>query len=426
MRFVLATARKDWHRYRRNLPELLLYIGIPLIIGGVIVLSFGGAGGGPTPQAHVLIVDDDDSLASHLLVGALSQEDTGAPVRAEKVTQAEGRRRIDDGDASALLVIPAGFGKAVLEETTTTLQLWVNPSQTILPRLVEEMLSILSDGFFYMHRLFGNELQLIANGPPPGQNTLDDLIVGGMAVAINQRMERLVDNFDPLRLKLEIKDLHPDEEAAIAAGEEQAAEEIPGGFGALFLPGIIMMSMLFMSMGSAGDIWVEREQRTLRRVVTAPRSVFAFMAGKSLASAGLMLVVCLVGLGIGYLYLGLSIRTLPISALWAAAGGVMLFTLMTAVQVSASSQRAGQILGLVLVFPLMMMGGSFFPFEAMPTWMQTVGRFTPNGYVLIVLKDLVRGLRGAVDLLVPALVLIAVATAFSVYCALRMRAFARR
>jgi hypothetical protein len=40
MRFLFATARKDWRRNRRNLPELALWIGIPLIIGGVIVLAF--------------------------------------------------------------------------------------------------------------------------------------------------------------------------------------------------------------------------------------------------------------------------------------------------------------------------------------------------------------------------------------------------
>ncbi len=48
MRFALATARKDLRRSRHNLTELLMWIGIPLIIGGVIVLSFGGSGGGAT------------------------------------------------------------------------------------------------------------------------------------------------------------------------------------------------------------------------------------------------------------------------------------------------------------------------------------------------------------------------------------------
>ena len=418
MRFALATARKDLRRSRHNLIELVMWMGIPLIIGGVIVLSFGGTGGGAPPQAHVLVVDEDDTFGSNFLVNALSQDDSAAPIRAESVTMAEGRRRIDAGDGSALLIIPEGFGRAVLEESPTTLRLLVNPSQQILPKLVEEMLSMLRDAVFYLHRLFGNELQLIANGPPEGMNTLEDYMVAAMAVNINQRVEKLIDQLDPTAIDLEIIERWPDTPV-------QEEEEIPGGFGTLFLPGIIMMSMLFMSMGQAGDIWVEREQRTLRRVVTAPGPLLGFMAGKSVAASVLMFGVCLVGLGIGYLYLGLGPGTLPVAAVWAAYSGVMLFTLMTAIQVTTSSQRGGQIAAMILIFPLMMMGGSFFPFEAMPAWMQTIGAYTPNGYALIVLKDLVRGLRGPGDLLVPFLVLFAVSTAFSLYSALRMRSFAR-
>jgi ABC-type Na+ efflux pump permease subunit len=366
----------------------------------------------------VLVVDEDDTFGSNFLVNALSQDDSAAPIRAESVTASEGRRRIDAGEASGLLIIPEGFGRAILEESPTTLRLLVNPAQTILPKLVEETLSMLTDAVFYLHRLFGNELQLVANGPPEGMNTLEDFVVAAMAVNINQRVEKLIEQLDPTAVKLEIVEQWPDEPVA----EE---EEIPGGFGALFLPGIVMMSMLFMSMGQAGDIWVEREQRTLRRVVTAPGPLLGFLAGKSVAAAVLMLAVCLVGLGIGYLYLGLAPDTLPVSAVWCALAGVMLYTLMTALQVTTTSQRGGQIAAMIVIFPLMMMGGSFFPFEAMPTWMQTVGQFTPNGFALVVFKDLVRGLRGPGDLLVPFLVLVGISTGFSLYSALRMRAFAR-
>lgn len=419
MRFLLATARKDLRRSRHNLLELVLWVGIPLIIGGVIVLAFGGAGGGPTPQAHVLVVDEDDTFGSNFLVNALSQDDSTAPIRAESVTMRDGRRRIDAGEGSALLIIPEGFGEAILEEAPTTLQLLVNPSQQILPKLVEEMLSMLQDAVFYLHRVFGNELQLIANGPPEGMNTLEDYMVAAMAVNINQRVSKLIDQMDPLAVQLEIVEQWP----PVTAAEEE--EEIPGGFGALFLPGIVMMSMLFMSMGQAADIWVEREQRTLRRVVTAPGPLLGFLAGKSVSAAVLMLAVCLVSLGVGYLYLQLAPDTLLVSSLWAAVSGVMLYTLMTAVNLIATSQRGGQVASMVLVFPLMMMGGSFFPFEAMPAWMQVVGQYTPNGFALIVLKDLVRGLRGPGDLLVPFLVLVAISTGFSLFGALRMRSFAR-
>jgi ABC-type multidrug transport system permease subunit len=38
------------------------------------------------------------------------------------------------------------------------------------------------------------------------------------------------------------------------------------------------------------------------------------------------------------------------------------------------------------MFPLMMIGGSFFPFEAMPAGMAVIGKLTPNGWALEQLK----------------------------------------
>jgi ABC-type Na+ efflux pump permease subunit len=416
MRFLFATARKDWRRNRRNLPELALWIGIPLIIGGVIVLAFGGSGGGPAPQAHLLVVDQDGSFLSGVLLGALTQEEAGGLIRAEKVDLAEGRDRIDAGKASALLVIPDGFGAAVLDETPSTLRLWVNPAQQILPGIVEETLSMALEAAFYLQRLFGDEIRTIAAGPPPGRNTLDDLLVSGLAIDINQRVERLIEYLDPPAIELEIVEDPPE------AGEEVA----PDGIGVLFLPGILLLSLLFMAQGLGNDIWQEREQLTLRRVVVAPRPLVAFLAGKGLAAAGLIVLVCLCGLGIGYLYLKLPARTLPLAVVWSLGTGVMLLGLMSAIQVSAPSQRAGQIFGMVLVFPLMMLGGSFFPFEAMPRWMAAAGALTPNGWALQVLKGIIRGERSGLELLPAAAILTALILLFFVYGAIRAPGFARR
>src|SRR6185503_11092919 len=105
----------------------LLWLGIPLVIGGMLRLAFGGSGGS-TPRASILVVDEDDSVLSHLLLQGLSGGGAdNLPFEAEEVSAAEGRARIDDGDASALLILPAGFGEALLKEEPCTLHLVKNP-----------------------------------------------------------------------------------------------------------------------------------------------------------------------------------------------------------------------------------------------------------------------------------------------------------
>ena len=45
----------------------------------------------------------------------------------------------------------------------------------------------------------------------------------------------------------------------------------------------------------------------------------------------------------------------------------------------------------MVVFPLLMIGGSFFPLEVMPPWMARVGRWTPNGLAVAEIKEILFG-----------------------------------
>ena len=50
--FLLTTAQKDLLRRMRDPVSLLLWLGIPLAIGGMLRLVFGGSGGA-APRATV-------------------------------------------------------------------------------------------------------------------------------------------------------------------------------------------------------------------------------------------------------------------------------------------------------------------------------------------------------------------------------------
>jgi ABC-type multidrug transport system permease subunit len=379
MAFLWTTAVKDLRRQRRNPLEILLWIGIPLLIGSLIIMASGGKSG-VEPQAHLLVVDQDKSFLSQFLIGSLSQDAMGDLIRAESVAEEEGRSRLGKGKASALLIIPAGFGDAVLREEPTTLQLLTNPSQDILPQIVQESLSILTDATFYLQRLVGDDLRTIANGPPQGLNRFADAFISAFSVKINHIADRATRYLDPVAIKLETVKVEPTADKSTTSGQSS--------YSLHFLPGILLMGLLFMAQGIGDDLWKERDQRTLRRVVVSPQKVTSFLAGKLLASTAMMLAVCVIGLSAGYLYFGLSPLSLPLAVTWSTCAGLMLLLLLMQIQVRAASQRAGNIITMMLIFPLMMLGGSFFPFEVMPTWMATIGRLTPNGWAVQQLRDI--------------------------------------
>ncbi|GJM43781.1 MAG: hypothetical protein DHS20C21_06230 [Gemmatimonadota bacterium] len=422
MNFVWATAAKDWIRFRRDPVALVLWLGIPLVVGGLMVMMSGGKEG-PRPQAHVLVADLDDSFLSGLLVGALSQEEAGGFVRAEKVTEADGRARMEDGDATALLVIPVGFADALLNESPSELELVTNPSQRILPGIVEESLSMFVDATFYLHRMIGDDLRTMAAGPDSG-DTFPDAWIADFSVRINHLVDDLRNTVFPPAIEVAFgPETDPAEEVPTA--EASVADE-PASLALLFVPGLLFMSLLFMSQGFAADLWREREQRTLRRVISSPRTALEFLLGKVLGGAGVMLGVGAVALAAAFLYFDLDWILFPVAVAWATFSGCVLLVMMMLIQMLAASQRAGSILTMTLVFPLMMLGGSFFPFEAMPGWMVAVGSKTPNGWALVHLKEILAGSETAPELGLAFAGLLALTSVLLVLAGMRMSSgFAR-
>jgi ABC-type multidrug transport system permease subunit len=406
MRFIWSTAVKDWRRRLRSPLEIALWIGIPLVVGVLITLAFGGRSG-PRPQAHVLVADNDHSALSGLLIGAMSQEAAGGFVRAEAVEEAEGRKRMNRGKATALVVIPNGFSQAVLRERPAKIELVTNPSERILPGMVEEALSIFVEGTFYVHRLVGEDLKVFAAGPPTGANTFPDQTIAEFSTRVNRLTDRLKGYLSPLLITLE------------TSVDEKVNDE--PSFGILLLPSILFMALLFMAQGLGEDLWEEKNRGTLRRALSSPHPALAFFLGKVLSGAGLIFVVCLVALSVGYAYLRLNVATMPLALLWATLSGTMLATAMTAVQLFAWSQRAANILTLAIVFPLMMIGGSFFPFEAMPPWMAAIGTRTPNGWALQQLKEIVLGRASPGGVAAALAVLLGILVVLIWVCAERMR-----
>ncbi len=393
MDFILLSAAKDLRRRMKDPTSLLLWVGIPLMIGSMMSLMSGG--GSSVPRAKVLLVDQDDSFVSQLLAGAGSGSGgRGAPLDIEVVDLEEGRQRIDNGEASALLIVPEGFGEAVLEEQPTTLQLITNPAQTILPRIVEEGLEILVEGGFYVQRLFGDELKLISKGPDVGMSFFPSATIALMSTNINDRMRRLEDFLFPAVLILE-------EEEVLAT--EEAEEEPSLGLGIIMLPAMLLMSVLFIAQGMSEDIWKEKQQGTLRRACSSPRSLASFLGGKLAAGAVVVAGVSLVGIVVGCFAFDMSFLLAPVAILWCSLTGAALLSFFILIQTLGKTPKSGNVLTTLVLFPMMMLGGSFFPFEVMPAGMAHIGRWTPNGQALLQLKELLAGSFQPMPLLTAAL-----------------------
>ena len=391
-RFVAATVLKDVRRQLADPVGLLTWMGLPLVIGGLIVLVSGSGG---SPRGRLLVADEDESFLSSAIGGTAVQGPIAELFDVTPVDRDEGRRIMDAGDASALVILPAGLQEAVLGRGTAEIQLVTNPSQRILPGMIEEALEIAVELAFYGERLLGGPARRILDGPPGGGDFFSNAAVAELSTAVNTRLQELGDTLSPPVLTVEYAD-PPD------ADETDAPQSVTD-IGVIFLPGMIFMSILFTAQGMSGDVWTEKRLGTLRRAASAPPPMAAVLAGKLLAGGALVGVVAVVGVAVGMVLLDLPPLHAPLAVLWITFAGTVMLSYFVLLQLLASGQQAGNLLSTLVLFPLVMLGGSFFPFEAMPEWMAAIGRWTPNGLALVHLKEIVAARPDAPGLLAAAL-----------------------
>ncbi len=403
-----SAMRKDLLRLLQDPVALLMWLGIPLVIGAMITMAMGGSSG-MKPTVTVLVLDHDESFVSRMLLSALGAPGADGVVQAEKVEDEEsGRARLLDGQETALIVIPEGFGAALFAEEPTKLCLVTNPSQRIKPAIVEEMLEILADGAFYLHRVLGSEIEEMT-GDFDEDHPPTEMDVARISVSIHHVIERIEDYLFPPVIELDV-----------AASETE--DITPSNIALLFLPGIVMMALFFAAQGMSEDVWRERSQGILRRLCATPHSVALFLIAKCAASAIVLGAISTLGIAVGILYHGLPIARLPVAAIWSTLAGTLLLGIMLLLQLVARSQRAGSILTNTVLFPLLMLGGSFFPLAVMPAWMSSVGRHTPNGWAGTVLAELLLERADWTHLLVSAAIAAAACLPLFLISARRMRA----
>lgn len=188
-------------------------------------------------------------------------------------------------------------------------------------------------------------------------------------------------------------DLNPaDLESLGIKGQYSALpDDVPiyDNFMAHMLPGITLWGIMSYSIiGIAVAMATYREKRIFRRIKVSPMSAGVFFAAQVTAYLALSLVQAALILGIGSLVMGVSIAGNPlVIGLLALVCNLVFLNLGFIVGAFSKTPAAASGLGNLIVLPLAMLSGVFFPVELLPDAVGTVVRYLP-------LAPMVEALRG--------------------------------
>jgi ABC-2 type transport system permease protein len=167
------------------------------------------------------------------------------------------------------------------------------------------------------------------------------------------------------------------------------------------LPGLIAMAVMQLSVFSVAFVFVDyKEKGILKRVLATPIKPYQFVVANIITRLIVAVVQALFFIVVGILFFKVHIIGSYLLILLVVILGAIMFLGLgfTVSGLSKTTESVPAIANLV-VFPMLFLGGTFFPIDSMPTWLQYVSKVLPLTYFSTALRDVMTKGAGFGDIL---------------------------
>ena len=161
-------------------------------------------------------------------------------------------------------------------------------------------------------------------------------------------------------------------------------EEVEGvSYGAFIVPGLIMLTVITQSISNASfGIYFPKFIGTFFELLAAPISFLEIVVGYVGAAATKALFIGLIILGTAYLFVDIEIAH-PFAMLAFLVLTCLSFALLGfIIGIWAGNFEQLQLIPLLVITPLVFLGGSFYSITMLPPVWQTITMFTPVVYLI--------------------------------------------
>lgn len=367
MKKIFVISWKDTLIRFASLSEWLFFIILPVVF--TFLVAGGTPSGNEDPRIWLLVVDEAKTTISQQIVDELEHS---TAVRPEVLTRAEAQSQFDDRRADAVFFIPAGMDLESLQNASAEVELLQQPNN--INATVAE-------------RAILTALRRVSSSVSAAQNAIAQREA---KQPFGSDAERQAFFESSLETAQSIQKDAPERVTAIEALTEDEVDYDPRANSSA---GQLITWVFIPLFGISALFAYERQQGTLRRLLTTPSSKATFLLGTIFGQVVMALVQMLLLVGFGILAMKLNWGREPLalfvlllaSALAAAAFGTTMGTFI---------KTEGQANGLSIMFGMVfaMMGGCWYPLELFPPAVQNAVKVLPTTWAMQGMLDL--ALRG--------------------------------
>ncbi|MDX9993045.1 MAG: ABC transporter permease [Anaerolineales bacterium] len=367
--------------------ELMFFIVLPLVF--TFLLAGGTGNGQADPRIRLLVVDEAGSPVSAQILSELGKSTAVWP---EVLTRPEGQAQFDERRAAALLIVPAGLDWSALQAGRAEVELLQQPNN-LNALVAERAISTALRQVSAASAAASQAVQLRAEQAPfASQAEKQAYFDESLAAARRLQAET------PERVTVRTANT-PDRVEYDPRANSSAGQLVTWVFIPLF--------------GISGMFAYERQQGTLRRLLSSPTSKATFLlgtiSGQVLFALLQMLLLILFGKLALHLEWGRDLPGLALILFSAALAAAALGTAMGTF-IKTESQAGG--LSIMFGMVMALLGGCWYPLELFPAFVRTIVHILPTTWAMQGLLDLVLRGRGLVDILPEAAVLLGFALVF--------------
>ena len=387
MNKILSIIKKDIILRFSGASELLFFIVLPVVF--TFLLAGGTPSGEEDPRIRVLVVDEAQTAVSQQIVDELARSTAVYPV---VVDRDEAQKEFDERRASTVFIIPAGVDAESLQAGSAEVELLKQPNNinaTVVERAVQTAIRRVSSAVSAAQNAVG---QRDAKQP------------------FASDMEKQAYFDASLKLAQDIQEDAPERVKAVQAATPDQIEYDPRANSSA---GQLITWVFIPLFGISALFAYERQQGTLRRVLTTPTTKATYLLGTILGQVLMALVQMTLLVLFGIFVMKLAWGNDPLA----------LFVLLTAAALAAAAfgttmgtfvKPEGQASGLSIMFGMVfaLMGGCWYPLEMFPSAVQSAVKILPTTWAMQGLLDLVLRGRGLVEILPEAGVLLGFAAVF--------------
>ncbi|MBE0670782.1 MAG: ABC transporter permease [Anaerolineales bacterium] len=396
MKKLFAIAWKDAIIRFASSSELLFFVILPIIF--TFLLAGGTPSGDDDNRIRLVVVDSANTAISQEIVAEL---DKSTAVRPEVLSLAEAEDQFDSRRAIAVLIIPAGLDLKSIQEGTAQLDFRQQPNN--LNASVAE-------------RAIQTAIRRVSSAVNAANMAVEEAKARGTFESAEDEQAY----FDEA-LKL-AKSIQEDAPERITVVEGNTPDDIEYDPRASSSAGQLITWVFIPLFGISALFAYERQQGTLRRVLTTPTSKATYLLGTisgqvlmALVQMSLLILFGIFVMGLGWGREPLALIVILTSA--ALAAGAIGTAMGTFVKTEGQASGLSIMMGMVMA----LMGGCWYPLELFPAVVQNIVKILPTTWAMQGMLDLVLRNGGLVEILPEAGVLLGFAAVFFTIGVMRFR-----